>query len=182
MPIEFFPPNGGRLTDVVTFRRFAELESASSMAYLAGHASRRQADSLFHWGVKCALDLHDGIVEQALDLDHGTGWIWRLAPEFLLRLVDHGRETVQVTDVNGKPHAILQAGALRLGDQADIEECPANSGLGGLHQGVGRRIDAEHTGDKDEVAGPRAETPGALRLDGTGGLSVLTPFGDGDCG
>ena len=84
-----------------------------------------------------------------------------------MRLVDHGRVSVQVTDVNREPHAILQAGALRLSNQLEIEECTENAGLRVLHQCVGRRIDALHTGDKDEIAGPDPEAPGPLRLDGT---------------
>lgn len=51
-------------------------------------------DSPLHRGVKNAVDLHDVIVEQALDLDHRAGWIWRLAPQLRLRLVHHGREAV----------------------------------------------------------------------------------------
>ena len=111
-------------------------------------------DLPFHRGVKNAVDLHDIIVKQALDLDHRAGWIGRLAPELRLHLVHHGREAVQVTDVNGEPHTILQAGALRLRNQPDVEESLTNPGVGILHQSVGRRIDALHAGDKDEVTGP----------------------------
>ena len=71
------------------------------------HEDRGQADSLFRRGVKDAVDLHDIIVKQALDLDHRAGWIWRFAPQLCLRLVHHGCEAVQVTDVNSEPHAIL---------------------------------------------------------------------------
>lgn len=110
-----------------------------------------------------------------------SGWIWRLAPEFRLRLYDHGCVAVQVTHVNREPHAILKAGALRLGNQFEIEEGPKDAGLRVLHQNVGRRIDALHAGDKDEVPGPGAETPGPLGLDRTRGSSVLTPFGGGGC-
>src|SRR5262249_25649877 len=95
-------------------------------------------------------------------------WIGRLAPQLRLHLVHHGREAVQVADVDGEPHTILQARALRLRNQPDIEESLANPGVGILHQCVGRRIDALHAGDKDEVTGPGAETPGALRLDSPG--------------
>src|SRR6266849_7069728 len=126
------------------------------------------ADSFFHWGVKDAVDLHDIVVKQAPDLDHGAGRIWRLAPNLCLRLVHHGCKPVQVTHVDGEPHAILQAGALRSSNQPDIEECLTNAGLGVLHQLVGRRIDALHTGDKDEVTGSSAEAPGTLRPDGPG--------------
>ena len=38
----------------------------------------------------------------------------RLAPQLRLRLVHQRRETVEVADVDREPHAILQAGALRL--------------------------------------------------------------------
>ena len=82
-----------------------------------------QGHSLFRGGVKDAVDLHDIIVEQAPDLDHRAGWIGRLTPELCLRLVDHGRVAMQVADVYGDPHAILQACALRPGNQPDIEEC-----------------------------------------------------------
>jgi hypothetical protein len=125
-------------------------------------------DLPFHRGVKNAVDLHDVIVKQPLDLDHRAGWIWRLAPQLRLRLVHHGREVVQVTDVNREPHTIFKAGALRLRNQPDIEESLANSSVGILHQCVGRRIDALHARDKDEVTGPGAETPGTLRLDSAG--------------
>ena len=80
---------------------------------------------------------------------------------------------MQVADVYGDPHAILQACALRLGNQSDIEECLTNAGLGILYQCVGPRIDALHAGDKDEVAGPDAEAPGALGLDSAGRVECL---------
>src|SRR4029077_8964432 len=51
--------------------------------------------SLLQWGVEDAVDLDDIVVEQALDLDHRARRIWWLAPEFRLRLIHHGRETVQ---------------------------------------------------------------------------------------
>jgi hypothetical protein len=130
--------------------------------------SPEACDLPFHRGVKNAVDLHDVILNRRWTSNHRAGWIWRLAPELRLHLVHHGREAVQITDVNGEPHTILQAGALRLRNQPDIEESLANSGLGILHQSVGRRIDALHAGDKDEVAGPGAETPGTLRLDSPG--------------
>src|SRR5262249_33672902 len=124
--------------------------------------------SPFHRGVKNAVDLHDIVVKQALDLDHRAGRIWRLAPQLRLHLVHHGREAAQVADVNGEPHTILQGGGLPLRNQPDIEGTLANACRGMPPQGVGRRIDPLHAGDKDEVAGPGAETPGALRLDSAG--------------
>src|SRR5262249_41772493 len=117
--------------------------------------------------------------KQALDLDHRARRIWRLAPQLRLHLVHHGREAVQVADVNGEPHTILQAGALRLRNQRDIEESLANAGGGDLHQFFCCRVHGLHAGDKDEVTGPGAETPSALIA--PGGLSVLTPFGEGAC-
>src|SRR5262249_25601389 len=75
---------------------------------------------------------HDIVVKQALGLDHRAGWIWRLAPQLRLHLVHQGREAVQVADVNGEAHTILQARALRLRNQPDIEENPANSSGNGL--------------------------------------------------
>jgi hypothetical protein len=131
------------------------------------HGGEGMADLLLLWGVKDAVDLDDIVVKQALDLDHRSGWIRRLAPQLGLRLVHHGCETVEVTDVNREPYAILQARALRLSNQLDIEEGTKNAGLRVLHQCVGCRIDALHAGDEDEVTGPGAETPGALSLDGT---------------
>src|SRR5262249_23510820 len=107
------------------------------------------------------------------DLDYRTRWIWWLAPELRLHLVHHGRETMQVTDVNSEPHAILQAGALRLSNQPDVEESLTNPGAGASHQCIGCRIDALHAGDKDEVTGPSAETPGTLRLDSSGRIECL---------
>src|ERR1700704_5134299 len=135
--------------------------------------------SLFAWGVEYAVDLHDIVVEQALDLDHRAGWIGRLAPQLGLGFFHHGGEPVQVADVDRESHAILQAGALRLGNQPDVEECLANSSLGVLHQRVGRRIDALHASDEDEVTGPRAEAPGSLRLDGTGRTERFHAIGRG---
>ena len=117
---------------------------------------QRKADLPLHRPIKDAVDLHDIVVERALDLDHGAGRIGRLAPELALRLVDHGRVAVQVADVNRDPHAILQARALRLSDQLEIEEGLKDAGLRVRHQGVGRGIDALHAGDEDEVAGSRA--------------------------
>ena len=128
---------------------------------------------LFHRRVEYAVDLDDIIVEQTLDLDHGTWWIWRPAPELCLRLVHHRRKTVQIADVHGEPDAILQARALRLRNQSDVEECLPNSPLCILHQLVCRRIDALHSGDKDEIAGARAETAGPLCLDRAGRLERL---------
>src|SRR6516165_407931 len=147
--------------------------SGQLAAAVASRPSPQAYDLPFRWRIKNAVDLHDVIVEQALDLDHRAGWIWRLAPQLRLRLVHHGREAVQVADVNGEPHTIMQAGALRLRDQPDVEESLANSRVGILHQCVGRRIDPLHAGDKDEVAGPGAETPRTLRLDGAGRVECL---------
>src|SRR5262245_56816833 len=130
--------------------------------------SLEACDSPSRRRVKNAVDLHDIVVKQALDLDHRARWIGRLAPQLRLCLVHHGREAAQVADVDGEPHTILQARALRLRNQPDIEESLANSGVGILHQCVGRRIDPLHAGDKDEVTGPGAETPGTLRLDSPG--------------
>src|SRR5262245_4344188 len=142
-------------------RRQAERPSPS-------RPSPEACDSPSRRRVKNAVDLHDIVVKQALDLDHRARRIWRLAPQLRLHLVHHGCEAVQVANVNGEPHTILQAGALRLRNQPDIEESLANAGVRIRHEGVGRRIDPLHAGDKDEVAGPGAETPGALRLDSAG--------------
>jgi len=141
----------------------------ASNCFFAGKAS----NSSFHRGVKNAIDLHDIVVKQALRLDHCARWKWRLAPELRLHLVHHRRETVQVTDVNRKPHTILKAGALRLGNQSDVEKGLADPGAGILHQFVGCGIYALHAGDKDQVAGPGAETPGALDLDSAGGVECF---------
>src|SRR5262249_8288050 len=130
--------------------------------------SPEACDSPSRRRVKNAVDLHDIVVKQALDLDHRARRIWRLAPQLRLHPVHHGREASEVADVNSEPHTILQARALRLRNQPDIEESLANAGVGILHQCVGCRIDALHAGDKDEVTGPGAETPGALRLDSPG--------------
>src|SRR5262249_40858045 len=135
--------------------------------------SLEACDLPFHRGVKNAVDLHDIIVKQPLDLDHRARRIGRLAPQLRLHFVHHGREAAQVTDVDGEPHTILQARVLRLRNQPDIEESLANSGVGILPQCVGRRIDALHAGDKDEVTDPGAETPRTLRLDGSGRVEGL---------
>src|SRR5262249_32981100 len=158
----------------LAMRRQAERPSPS-------RPSPEACDSPSRRRVKNAVDLHDIVVKQALDLDHRARRIGRLAPQLRLHLVHHGREAVQVADVNSEPHTILQARALRLRNQPDIEESLANSGVGILHQCVGRRIDALHAGDKDEVTGPGAETPGTSALMAPGGLSVLTPLGEGTC-
>jgi hypothetical protein len=92
-----------------------------------------------------------------------------------------GAKTVQVADIDGDAHTILQARALRLRNQLDIEQCLTNARLGIFYQCIGRGIDALHAGDKDEVARSRAETPGPSALIAPGGLRVLTPFGDCDC-
>ena len=78
---------------------------------------------------------------------------------------------MKVADIHRHPHAILQACALRLGNQPDIEEGLANAGLRILNQRVGRWSDALHASDKDEVTGSDAETPGALDL---AGLDAMT--------
>src|SRR5689334_14459277 len=122
--------------------------------------------SLFDRRVEDAVDLDDVVVEQPLHLDHRARRIWRLAPEFGLRLIHQGRETVQVADIHREPYAILQAGALRLRDQLEIEEGLTNARLGIFKELVGRGIDALHAGDKDKVAGAHAETPGPLRFYG----------------
>ena len=146
------------------FTMIAAGASGSSAALIARAAS----PLTFRGGVEDAVDLDDVVVEQALDLHHGSRWIRRLAPEFCLRLVDHGGVTMQVADIYCHSHAILQARALRLGNQPDIEEGLANVSLRILDQRIGGRIDALHAGDKDEVARSDAEAPGALRLDGAG--------------
>src|SRR5207245_6070008 len=152
----------------VNFAIYASRSRASN-CFFAGKAS----NSSFHRGVKNAVDLHDIVVKQALRFDHCARWIWRLAPELRLHLVHHGRETVQVTDVNRKPHTILKAGALRWGNQSDVDKGLAHPGAGILHQFVGCGIYALHAGDKDQVAGPGAETPGALDLDSAGGVECF---------
>src|SRR5215472_18377132 len=86
-------------------RREAERPSPS-------RPSPEACDSPSRRRVKNAVDLHDIIVKQALDLDHRGRWIGRLAPQLRLHLVHHGREAVQVADVNSEPHTILQARAL----------------------------------------------------------------------
>src|SRR5262249_34305901 len=137
----------------LAMRRQAERPSPS-------RPSPEACDSPSRRRVKNAVDLHDIVVKQALDLDHRARRIGRLAPQLRLHLVHHGREAVQVADVNGEPHTILQAGALRLRYQRDIEESLANAGVGILQA-------------------PRLQVPSALIA--PGGLSVLTPFGEGAC-
>jgi hypothetical protein len=106
---------------------------------------------------------------------------YRATVGFCLRFVHHGREPVQVADINGQPHAILQARPLGLRNQPDVEQCLTNAGLRILHQPVGRRITALHSGYKDEVAGARPQTPGTLCLYRAGRIKSFDTFGDAAC-
>ena len=74
-----------------------------------------------------------------------------------------------------------ESGGVRMTAAQSVLRVPAslNSGVGILHQCVGRRIDALHAGDKDEVAGPSAETPRTLRLDRTGRVECFDAVGRG---
>src|SRR5690348_15520827 len=84
--------------------------------------------------IEDAVDLDDVAVEQPIGLEHGARRIGRLAPQFGLHLVDQGRDPRQVADIDGKPDTILQGGALRLGDQPDVEERLADARLVTLDQ------------------------------------------------
>src|SRR5438128_10345586 len=159
--------------------QFRDLRFAkpASNCFFAGKAS----NSSFHRGVKNAVDLHDIVVKQALRLDHCARWIWRLAPQLRLHLVHHGRETVQVTDVNGEPHTILKAGALRLGNQPDIEESLTDPARGSCTNLLvaGSMPCMPATKIKSPALAPRLQVPSVLIA--PAGLSVLTPFGEGAC-
>src|SRR6476661_4907925 len=55
-----------------------------------------------------------------------------------------------------------------VGDQFEIAEGLNDARLRILHQTVGHRIDALHSGDEDKVSGSDAQAPGPLGLDGAG--------------
>ena len=118
------------------------------------------ADSLLCWRVENAVDLDDVIVEEALDLEHGTRRIRGLAPKLRLYLAHERREPMQVGYVDRQADAIPQRRALRFGNEFQIQESLPNAGLVTFHQFVGRRIGALHAGDKNEVTRTRANTPG----------------------
>jgi hypothetical protein len=50
--------------------------------------------SLVRWGIEDTVDLDDIVVEQALNLEHGTRWIRRVAPKFCLYLAYERCEAV----------------------------------------------------------------------------------------
>ena len=111
----------------------------------------------------------DQTVAAKTDSDQPVSDTWittKVKADLLASIAGSYGDPAEVADVDREPHAILQAGALRLGDQPDVEEGLADAGLVALNQLVGRGVDALHAGDEDEVAGPRAEAPGPLRLDG----------------
>ena len=66
-------------------------------------------------------------------------------------------------------HGISQRSPFRLGDVLHVEECLAHAGFVAADKTVGRRIDAAHTGFKDEVAGAGREVPGSCRFDRSDG-------------
>src|SRR5436190_19932790 len=116
--------------------------------------------SLVFWGVENTVDLDDIVVEQALNLKHSPRRIWRLAPKLCLHLADQRRKAMQVGYVNRDADAILQRRTLRLGNEFQIQKSLTNTILVTFYQFIGRRIDALHTRNKDEIARTRADAPG----------------------
>jgi hypothetical protein len=95
-PLRKFEPAGQHLRVRELLRRF-RAPSGDGRKH-STRINRPLPASLLRRGVEDAVDLDDIVVEQALDLDHRARRIWRLAPEFRLRLIHHGRETVQVPE------------------------------------------------------------------------------------
>ena len=89
-------------------------------------------NSLLCWCVEDAVDLDDVIVEEALNLEHGTRRIRRLAPKFRLYFAHEGREPMQIGHVDREADAILQCRARRFGNEFQIQESLANTRLSHL--------------------------------------------------
>src|SRR5215467_3604950 len=133
----------------------------------------RTPASLFRWCVESAFDLEYIVLIEAVDLDDGARRIRPLAPKLLLHLVHQRSKSKHVGDVDHDAHAVAQARPLRFDDHLHVEKALPDARLLALDEGVGRRVDAAHAGDIDEVTGARAEAPGSGGLDRAGRLKRL---------
>ena len=116
--------------------------------------------SFLCWGVKNAIDFNDIVIKQTPHLKHGSWWVRWPSPKFGLYFADERRDAVQVGYVDCNADAILKSCALRLGNEFQIQESLTNARLVSIDQFIGGRIDALHPGNKNKVAGPRANAPG----------------------
>jgi hypothetical protein len=85
-------------------------------------------------------------------------------PKLFLNLIRKRAEAEHVGHVDHNAHAIAQSGAFRLCDQLHVQKRLTNARLIALHQRIGARVDAAHPGNKNKIAGARANIPGAGRL------------------
>src|SRR5688572_27487243 len=115
--------------------------------------------------VKRALDLHDVVLIEPVDLDDGPWRIRTRPPELLLHLVDDRPEAIHIGHVNDQTHGISQRRALGFRDQLHVQERLERAGFVAWHEGVSLRIDPAHAGDEYEVASARAKVPRTGRLD-----------------
>src|SRR5271169_2631142 len=91
--------------------------SQTLLGFLLRSIRATLADSLLCRRVENAVDLDDIVVEEALDLEHGTRRIRGLAPEFRLYLAHERREPMQIGHVDREADAILQCRARRFGNE-----------------------------------------------------------------
>jgi len=138
-----------------------------------GGAFVGQHGTLFGRCVKSPLDFHDVVLTEATDLDYGARRIRVAAPQLRLHRVDDRAQARHVGDVNDEPHRVAQRRSFGFGDQFHVEKCPTDARLVARNERAGRRINAAHAGDEDEIPGARADAPGAGRLDRAGGRESL---------
>ena len=110
--------------------------------------------------VEDRVDLDDVVLEQALDLHHRARRIRRASPDLGLHAIDDAGIAMEIAEIDRDTHAVVQRGALGLGQLLDVREGATDACLG-----IGRKrvvlLVALDTGQEDEVPGARAQSPGS---------------------
>ena len=115
--------------------------------------------------VKRAFNLDNVVLIQSVDFDNRSGRIWSGAPKLLLYFIDYWPEAKHVSDVDDQTNGIAKRSALGRGNQLHVFECLHDPCLFAGNECVGRRIDAAHARDENEVSGSRAQIPRTGWLD-----------------
>src|ERR1700693_5058302 len=102
-----------------------------------------------------------------MNFDDGARRIGTGAPQLFLDLVHERTEAIHVRDIDDEANHITQRCSFGFGDQLHIEESLTDASLVALDLQVRFRVDTAHSGDEDEVARARTETPCTRRLDRT---------------
>src|SRR6201992_4131598 len=98
-----------------------------------------------------------------MNFDDGARWIGTGTPQLFLDFVHERTEAVHVRDIDDEANRITQRCSFGFGNQLHIEESLTDASLVTLDLQVRFRIDTAASGDEDEIARARTETPRARR-------------------